>query len=118
VTKDFKYVSFDLEYPTNKDPFVGMSSYEIKAGPPYRNITDIVKQFKFEAVQHIKIYAIGQAADSKFDIGISLSVLSTQNVYLLEQSWILFSIIFSGLFLIYCCSLIVRYRNATDITKY
>ena len=118
MTNDFKYVSFDLEYPVNKNPFSGMSSYEQKAGPPYRNTTDIVKQFKFEAVQHIKIYTIGQSSESKFDIGISLSVLSTQNVYLLEHMWVLFTIIFSGLFLIYCCSLIVRYRNATDISKY
>ena len=95
-----------------------MSSYEKNAGPPFRNISDIVKQFKFEAVQHIKIYAIGQSAESRFDIGISLSVLSTQNVYILEQSWVLFSIVFSGLFLIYCCSLVIRYRRATDISKY
>ena len=95
-----------------------MNKYQQKLGFPYRNVTDMTRQFKFDATSNAKIYVIGQSPSSQFDMSISLSLFSTQDANKLEEYFKIFAIVFTALLVLYCICLIIKYRRKTDNKKY
>lgn len=53
-----------VQYPPRHDFYFDMSDYMKKQGAPYRNVTDIMRQYAFEGVEKINIVVIGQSLHS------------------------------------------------------
>ena len=59
-----KFQTFELYYPAHQ-------------GAGGHNVTDIMKQYKFENVKKLKLIVIAVSEKSVFDFGIYLSLFST-----------------------------------------
>ena len=61
-----------------------MDSYSIQRGEPFRNATEVMKQYIFRRVPRLNIVTLGISDSSQFDFGVSVSPLSIATWELLE----------------------------------
>jgi hypothetical protein len=47
-------------------------------GSPFRNASDVMKQYTFKYVRRVNIITLGRSENSQFDFGVSVSGLSTK----------------------------------------
>ena len=70
-----EYSTIVYEFPPRKI-FQGLESEQRINGEPFRNNTDVMKQYVFKHVKQFNVVVIGLSSDSQFDFGISVSSLS------------------------------------------
>jgi hypothetical protein len=64
-------------YPAFADSYSDLNKHQIETGKPFHNISDIVKQYKFENVEKVTLIVIGKSKKSNFDFGVQLTLFST-----------------------------------------
>ena len=110
--------SFFIGYPKVTSYFTDLTEHQESIGKPFHNLTDIVRQYRFEDVNKIKVVVTSKSEFSQFDFAVQLSLFSTYHNFLVKKYWKFGALGLGVLFLIYCCHLFVTYKRKTDDRNY